>query len=298
MNTLFAGDLHAGLSGLKLEEDSFDLGDGLSLSKTYAHLMSPFIMAFTPARLGGHHPAPWKAASGGFSFDVNAELLIPSHIEDKYGSKIGVARTVVFLLRLGVNPATTLPVFSNYPFGALPQIPDNQANLFPFEVQRRHFPLDVVGGLANAIALTWVKDRWQVAYRLTAESAEFALAVEAIDRGQFVQNSALALVSLWGALEALFSPSTAEVTFRVSSLIAAFLEPPGNERANLQKEVAKLYDKRSAAAHGKPKHEPEDLLGTFNLLRRVLMAIIDREKVPSKNDLEGMLFGSLSNADS
>lgn len=197
-----------------------------------------------------------------------------------------------------MNPSTALRVFSNYPFAALPQIPDKQANLFPFEVQRRHFPLAVEGGTATAIALAWVKDRWQVANNLTTESAEFALAVEAIDTGQFVQNSALSLVSLWGALEALFSPSTSELKFRVSSLIAAFLEPPGNKRASLQKDVAQLYDKRSAAAHGKPKHEPEDLLSTFNLLRRVLIAIIDKQKVPSKNDLEGMLFGSISNADS
>lgn len=75
MSTLFEGDLHAGLSGLELEDESFDLGDGLRLSKTYAHLMSPFLMAFAPAPPGGHHPAPWRAASGGFSFDVNAELL-------------------------------------------------------------------------------------------------------------------------------------------------------------------------------------------------------------------------------
>ena len=100
------------------------------------------------------------------------------------------------------------------------------------------------------------------------------------------------MVSIWGALEALFSPSTTELKFRVSALIAAFLEPPGMERAKLQKEIAKLYDKRSAAAHGKPKHEPEDLLSSFNLLRRVLIAIIASGKVPSKNDLEGMLFGS------
>jgi len=298
MSTLFDGDIHAGLSGLELEEEFFDLGDGITLRKTYAHLMAPFMVAFKPAPPGGHHPAPWKAASGGFSFDVNAELLIPSHIEEQYGSKIGIARTLVFLLRLGVNPATTLPVFSNYPFASLPEIPDSQSTLFPFEVQSRHFPLGVVGGKANVEALAWVTDRWQTVHRLTSESTEFSLAVEAIDMGQFVQNTALTMVSLWGALEALFSPTTFELKFRVSSLIAAYLEAPGVERAKCQREVAKLYDKRSAAAHGKPKHKAEDLLGTFNLLRRVLMQIIDRKKVPSKNDLEGMLFGSVLHEDS
>lgn len=295
-NTLFDGDLHAGLSGLELAEESFDLGDGLSLNKTYAHLMAPFIMAFKPAPKGGHHPAPWKAASGGFSFDVNTELLIPSHAEQKYGSKIGIAKTVVFLLRLWVNPATTLSVLSNYRFSSLSEIPDNQANLIPFEVQHRHFSLSVSSDTATTSSLVWVRDHWQAAYQLTSNNSEFALAVEAIDRGQFVQNTTLTLVSLWGALEALFSPSTSELKFRVSSLIAAFLEPPGNERAKLQKEVSKLYDKRSAAAHGKPKHESQDLLDTFNLLRRVLITIINNRNVPSKEQLEGALFGCASNS--
>lgn len=297
MASLLRGNIHAGLSGIELELENFDLGEGVVLAKTYAHMMAPFMMAFTRAPAGEHHPGPWKAASGGSGFDVNAELLIPAHIEEKFGSKVQVAITLLFLLRLGVNPATTLPVFSNYPFASLPKIGNNEAQLLPFEVQRRHFPLGVVGGRANASALTWVKDRWQVTHKLIGESTEFSLAVEAIDTGQFIQNPALTLVSLWGALEALFSPSTAELKFRVSSLIAAFLEPSGESRHALQKEIAKLYDMRSAAAHGKPRHETEDLLDTFNLLRRVLLRIIDRGSIPRKEQLERLLFGSEPNSD-
>lgn len=292
MPTLFGGNLHAGLSGLELQEPSFDLGCELTLSKTYAHLMAPFMMAFKPAPKGSHHPAPWKAAQGGSSFDISAELCVPEAIEAKFGSRIEVARTVLFLLRLGVNPATTLPVFSNHAFATLPEVKDNETRLFPYEVQPRHFPLGVVGGIATAEAVSWVSERWQITHKLIHESAEFSLAVEAIDSGQFVRQSALALVSLWGALEALFSPSTAELKFRVSALIAAFLEPSGTARHALQKDIAKLYDKRSAAAHGKPKHGADDLLATFNLLRRVLFEVIDRGEVPSKETLEGALFGS------
>lgn len=297
MTTLFDENVHAGLAGLELDEASFELGGGICIIKTYAHLMAPFVMAFKPALPGTHHPGPWKAASGGFRFDVSAELLIPANIKEKFGSKIGVARTILFLLRLGVNPAITLPVFSNYPFESLVDVEDNKARLQPFEVQPRHFPLGVVGGKATPEAVKWVADRWQATHRLKGESADFALAVEAIDNGQFVQSSALTLVSLWGALEALFSPSTSELRFRVSALIAAFLEGPGVDRHRLQKEVAKLYDKRSAAAHGKPKHEAADLLATFNLLRQILMKIIDDGVVPNRESLDALLFGSAQATD-
>lgn len=290
----FNGNLHAGLSGLELQEQSFDLGCGLMLSKTYAHLMAPFLMAFKPAPKGAHHPAPWKAVQGGSNYDIIAELFVPEVIADEFGSTISVARTVLFLLRLGVNPATTLPVFSNHPFASLTEIEDNIAHLFPYEVQPRYFPLNIEGGTATSEAIEWVTKRWQDTHRLIRTSAEFSLAVEAIDNGQFVREPALTLVSLWGSLEALFSPSSAELKFRVSALIAAFLEPPGNERHVLQKAIAKLYDKRSAAAHGKPKHNSEDLLATFNLLRRVLFEIIDRREIPSKETLEAALFGAES----
>jgi len=291
MSTLFGGNLHAGFSGLELQEPSFDLGYGLTLSKTYAHLMAPFLMAFKPAPKGSHHPGPWKAVQGGSSFDISAELCIPEAIEGEFGSKTEVARTILFLLRLGINPATILPVFSNRAFAALPEIGDFETRLFPYEVQPRHFPLGVVGGIATPEAVGWVSERWQITHKLILESAEFSMAVQAIDSGQFVRQSALALISLWGALEALFSPSKGELRFRVSALIAAYLEPPGTTRHALQKDIAKLYDKRSLAAHGKPKHDAEDLLATFNLLRRVLFEIIDRGEVPSKETLEAALFG-------
>ena len=60
---------------------------------------------------------------------------------------------------------------------------------------------------------------------------EFGLLVAAANTIQFIQNDALLILSLSGALEALFSPSTTELKFRVSSLIAAYLEGSGSPRA-------------------------------------------------------------------
>lgn len=113
-----------------------------------------------------------------------------------------------------------------------------------------------------------------------------------MNAGQFVEDTALILVSLWGALEAIFSPSTSELRFRVSALIAAYLNPPGPKRLFDQREIANLYDKRSAAAHGKRKHQGDDVLRTFELLRRVLIAIIRDGKIPTKAELEERLFGA------
>lgn len=291
MSTIFGGDLHAGLSGLDLNEDVFDLGEGVLLKRAYAYQFAPFMLAFAKAKPGEHHPGPWNAARGGFGFEITAELFIPAGLEKKYESKIGLARLLVFLLRLGVNPAITHPVFANASFEVLPKMADAEAMLQTFEVEPRHFPLGVVGGKVTTAAATWVKERWPTAHRLKNSHAEFELAVEALDRSQFVQQSSLTLVSLWAALEALFSPSTTELSFRVSSLIAAYLEPPGAERLARQKAISKLYTKRSAAAHGKPTHDQQNLLDSNNLLREVLTKMLDAGRVPSKDELESLLFG-------
>lgn len=287
-----SGNLYAGLSGIELTEDSIELGEGILLRKTYAHLMAPFIMAFKPAPPNKPHPSPWKSASGGFSFDITAEIKIPSDLEHNFGSLLGIARTLIFLFRLGINPAITFPIISNCSFSKIPQYPDNSAYLIPYEVQPRHFPLGIAGTRVENDSLIWLKESWQVTHKLRKSCDKFSLSVDAFDSGQFIDNSALILVSLWGALESLFSPSTTELKFRVSSLIAAYLDLPGENRAKRQKEIAKLYDKRSAAAHGKPSHNSEHVLKTFNLLREVLLEIIDRGSTPTNDYLEEKLFGS------
>src|SRR5258706_3804470 len=38
--------IYAGIAGVKLDVESFDLGDGLVISKTFGHFMAPFLMAF------------------------------------------------------------------------------------------------------------------------------------------------------------------------------------------------------------------------------------------------------------
>ena len=285
-------DLYAGLSGLELAEQEFDLGEGVFLRKTYSHLFAPFMLAFSQPEPGKHHPGPWRATQGGIAFDITSELYVPAAIAGGVESVLPVAKTILFLLRLGVNPATRLPVLANAPFISIPNLNDGEIALQPFEVEPRYFPLDVVGGVATAEAADWIRQRWQLAHKLVTQNAAVSLAVEALDKGQFVQHSALTLVSLWGALEALFSPSNSELSFRVSSLIAAYLELPGPARATRQKAIAKLYQKRSAAAHGKPTHDSSHILQSFNLLREVLLKLLDEGRTPTMDELELRLFGA------
>jgi len=283
--------LFLGLANIVLSQDRFDLAPGISLSRTYAHLMAPFIMAFQPAPPGEPHPAPWKAASGGLGFDVVAELKV-AHESADYAELLRTAKTILFLMRLWLDPEVTAPVVSSHPFNLLLLVPDTEARITPFEIYPRHFALSTPDGTFSPAAAAWISRAFPVAHRLMKQSPEFSLAADAISSGQFVNNPTLTMVSLWAALEALFVRSPAELRFRVSALIASFLKPPGQERVALQRTAAKLYDMRSAAAHGRPKHGDQDLLATFTLVKEVLLKIIALGAVPSEDQLNQLLFAS------
>ncbi|MBE0531583.1 MAG: hypothetical protein IH626_12200 [Rhodospirillales bacterium] len=139
--------------------------------------------------------------------------------------------------------------------------------------------------------LLWIREHWIEASHLMHISPEFNLALQAFDQSSFERDPMLALLLLWGALEALFSPARAELRFRVSVYLATFLEPPGPARALLQRDVARLYDARSAVAHGHKDKVETPLIDTYELLKRVLLKIIEQNEVPTIDDIEAALFG-------
>ncbi|MFZ5520672.1 MAG: hypothetical protein ACOZD0_05650 [Pseudomonadota bacterium] len=157
-------DIYAGLSGLELTEESFDLGEGVTLSRTYAHLMAPFMMAFKkPAEYDQPHPGPWKSLGGGFYFDIDAEVCIPAALEDRYGSQMEIARIIGVLLRLGVHPSLRIPAFANHPFATMGERPERESWLRPNEFLPRYFPLDTETDAIGPGEAAWVAERWPTA---------------------------------------------------------------------------------------------------------------------------------------
>ncbi|WEY42157.1 hypothetical protein [Paraburkholderia sp. SUR17] len=289
-------DFYAGLTTLQLppDRDEYDLGHGLTLRRTYAHLMSSYTMAFNPPEAPGkHHPAPWKATTRHDAFDVYTELVIHSSYKPPGDlARYDVARTITSVLRLCCDPTIRFLVQSSHSFSEIAAIPDRETRLTPIESTPQYIQLALAQPKPLIGLLGWVREYWPNAVSLMASHADFRLAMEAFELSTFVPHHALTLVSLWGALEALFSPSTSELRFRVSVLIASYVHPPGEERLALQREIFELYDKRSAAAHGKPKHNDNHLVQTFNILQRVLVRMIEDNEVPSKAALNNMLLGA------
>ncbi|TCB60181.1 hypothetical protein E0J20_09310 [Rhizobium leguminosarum bv. viciae] len=290
-NTTADECLYIGLSNIELDKEQIEFSRGIAIESTFAHLMSPMMLAFARPSNGGHHPGPWKSILGGSGTDITAQIKIPISAAANEGACLNIGSTIVSLLRLRCDPAITMTALSRMPFEKLKEASNGSVPVLPLETTPRHFPLQNEGGQKAGATISWVASRLETVLTLRSTRQDFQIASAALDGAQFIQNDALALISLWGALEALFSPSTGELRFRVSALIAAYLHEPGQERADAQKRIALLYDKRSAAAHGKPRHVPDDLVASFNLLRSCLMKMISEGSVPTKEQLEGRLFG-------
>jgi hypothetical protein len=287
-------DLFAGLITLSLPDEPISLGQGIVLTKTHAKFLTPLTLVNTSPPSDNPMKARveyWQCATN--EQVISAEIQIPKSFGKSFDERYEVAQFIVLMLRLWSDPSIGLHVISCHSFSELCVLPENEKRImFPIESHQRFFKLGTIDPSSVVPSIQWVTQHWEQAFVLYKSSAEFRLAADSLDSGQFVPNHALTLVSLWGALEALFSPSTSELKFRVSALIAAYLEPPGIKRQETQKHVASLYDMRSAAAHGKPRHQPEHLLKSFELVRKVLIQIIHDQIVPTKDALERRLFGA------
>ena len=290
------GDLYGGLSGVTFEVDRFQLDAGVTISRTFAHLlMRPSILTFSPAPHGQLHPGPWREAKGSFGFDLAAEIFVPKAFGwPRWFDRANTIRWVAALLRLKATPRLAVPVLSNVSFSEVASA-DQEVRFWPVESESERTRMLLNPNAAHQVTseqLEWVRLHWINAGHLTQEHAEFDLAMGAFDNCSFGRNPELAMLQLWGALEALFSPGRDELRFRISANVATFLEPPGAERHSLQQRVAKLYDSRSAAAHGRAKNVEDALIETYSVTRRVLLTIIEQNHVPSLKELESKLFGS------
>jgi hypothetical protein len=287
-------ELFVGISGVGCEVDSFDLGSGVSLRTTYAHLMAPFMMAFArPEKPGKHHPTPWAAVSGGLAFDISVELTIPSDLTSSLPCEnTTVAWWIVALLRLRTGSRLRASVLSNYPL-TKDAACSKDLHIQPLEVAPYQLMLDPEAKAQISVRdLEWTRDNWLSSLGLLEDSPKFSILVESLNQAAFNHRTQLALLMLWTGLEEVFSPSKTELRYRISSLIASYLEPPGQSRLTRQKAVAKLYDSRSDAAHGRGNTTVEPLWETYYLAREAVLKIIEEKHAPSATELEERMFGA------
>lgn len=271
------------LSGIQLDFDAFDLGQGVTLSRTYVHLMSHPILAFERAEGRQPHPGPWQAVQASSpmtSIDLYAILSVP---EPDGGVKVAHqwANWIALLLRFSSATTVTITLSAN---GDPTKLRSGEAQAKLLEP----IPRLQEGTTISPDSAAWLRDNWHSSLHLSSDE-DLMFALTAIHHSH-ESAEALGLVSVWAALERLFSSNAAELKFRVCANIAAFLEAPGEDRYVTFKYLTKLYDARSAAAHGSEIKRADAYMDSVSIASQVVLRIIELGKVPSKEELEKELL--------
>jgi len=285
--------LYGAVSGVTLATDSFDLGEGVEIRQTFAHLFSANMMAFARPEPGHHHPPPWRAAKGGFSYDIEAEIRAPSRTS--LGESFDAKETIWWiaaLLRMARFPYLSIPVVSDHPFSEISQS-DQEPTLTPFETEGRIFsPAHGVISVLESENLEWVRDKWVLAGKLLNQNPKFYSVVKAFDLATLRGRASSSLLAMWGGLEQIFAPTPGELRYRVAALMASYLEAHGTTRLSLYREILKLYNERCVAAHTAQEVEIGHLVQTYVIMRNVLVKMIDINQVPTQADLETLLLSA------
>ena len=285
---------YVGISGGTLPIEEFDLGHGVSIRRTYAHFMSPCVMAFAPAPHGKPHPGPWRPARGGFSSDITIELRIGDRCQPGNFNIVETATWIVALLRLDYAPYLLAPVTIDMPFSEAAQS-EVAPTITPLEVQDRNFYRSDERSQEIALdELDWLKATWHSSAELAQTNSQLLTAVLACDSCRVRSRASQSMLTIWGALEQLFAPSSGELRHRVAANIAAYLEPRGPQRLATYKQVMKLYNARSAAAHTTKDVDRGVMVECWVILRNALIKMISEHHVPSQSDFEHLLYADVS----
>lgn len=285
-------DLYGGFTGLEPPAVPIEFGHGLILSKTFAHLIQAKVMAFAPARPGSAHPAPWAAVHGGQGLDIHSQLLVPKDFDPgPFFDHLNTIWWLSALIRLRGAPASFVSAISTAPFSKdLASSKSHQIYALEGLPQSR-FLVDLPNADDNADTFAWVRAHWKGGGDLVCNSEKFYTLVQAVDSSLGRPSVQLALIEIWGGLDQLFAESPGEVRFKNSLRISSYLEPFGAIRRLLFDAIMGLYDKRSKAAHGGRADLGEALTESYLLARRVIMATIERGKVPTRADLHRLTLG-------
>ena len=106
--------LFGAIAGATLDVGRFEVCPGLTLRPSYAHVMSPYILAFArPTPPQAFHPGPWKAARGGASIDVEVEASLEAGTRPTDFDRLNTLWWLVALLRLRTGARLRMPIVSD-----------------------------------------------------------------------------------------------------------------------------------------------------------------------------------------
>lgn len=288
--------LYGNLGFCRLPVEQFTIDDEITINRTYAHLFSPYILAFgEPEKPGQPHPGPWETLFSGFCLDVEAEVRVPQERIDKGFNSKNLLWWITALLRLQHSPLIRMPFATTIPISELPERHKSDYQIHLIELG---FITIVPKSQLSAEPLTmstleWIRDYWRQGEILMDTHPRFNSAVQSCDSARFCRNMNDAILVFWGALERIFSDKHIELRYRIPNTIASYFYKVGPGREEAAKRIRKLYDVRSKAAHGAGVVDMDAYDQCYRLLQKTIIRMIESNHVPSAEELEANVINNV-----
>jgi hypothetical protein len=270
-------ELFGGLSGLSLPVERYELVPGLALSKTFAHVILPAVMAFSPpSKPRAPHPGPWAALTEqGMEIAVQVSLA-----PGKPPLGFDRPNTLWFataMLRLRLATPVLMAVIADRPFQDVPKNTE-AAHLIPVELH----PLQLRTAKFRPLSLAdldWIRDHIVAASELMKDPI-FNRVIRTLDSVINVTHAGSGILIAWAAIEALLRPGQKQITDRVCKGLATYLYPPGSGRDRAYPKIVASYGARGGAVHAGDTPEAEQLEFAFALARRAVGTAIEQKALP------------------
>lgn len=223
----------------------------------------------------------------GFSY----ELTVSTDYAGSADNAMFIAWSFISAVRIRTSGDFLAPAVSNCSWATIASAPADSCQIRMIE----DVPLARVfakGATVSVDDLAWSHDRLAAFAELIGQE-KFRLAVDCLCTHQQEGSLRMTTASLWAGIEALIGV-TSELSFRISALVATYLEDRGEKRMALYRRMKSLYQFRSKAVHGEAA--TDDALHSHVtevrvILSRLLQKILEEGRVPIGKDWDEMLFG-------
>ena len=229
------------------------------------------------------------AAIGRYSERITYELAV-RNVGSESRSSFILAYLIVAAIRARSLIRILVPAAANRSWSSIAAFEDKSCEVQLVEDAPRTVKFSAPHRLMKS-DLEWVNDNFESFCKLALD-ARFRLALESLSIHDQVTNLRMVVSSLWSGIEAIAGIQT-ELRFRLSSYMAAMLEPKGTKRLEFYKRLKKLYDVRSKAVHGGQIGETallEHIMEVRKILSLLLCHIVGQKKVPTEEDFDRCVF--------
>jgi hypothetical protein len=269
------------LTGVELPNDSVNILPGITLKRVYVDTFGATMMAFAPPQTPtSHHPAPWAAVRGGFSFESRVQVELTD-----MGACDGLTPSVAIwlvaaLLRLRIQTPIRLAVIANMPFDTFGERSrEIQAVAFenaPYQIGA--FTATHVEVAEDEIA--WLRDMLPVAARLHHDE-RFFRAFSVYDQAQWTPTPEIGTVLVWTAIEILFDlASEREKTKAICKALSNYVGADQADRDRAYQVIQNLYYKRGQTVHAGRSIAFQDVSQSFRLATVAFQRVLAEGRLP------------------